>query len=96
MTPSQNEECSRFFPEFTQLFSNMDELYHRERTIDEKTYQFICFALPLPLRLPLRLPFQSVANNSGKMNPLESPPWMSPRVRSGQPGKGGNAKRLWP
>lgn len=38
---------AEFFPEFTELLNDMDELYHRERTIDEKTYQFICFALSI-------------------------------------------------
>ncbi|WP_045220046.1 carboxymuconolactone decarboxylase family protein [Desulfonatronum thioautotrophicum] len=38
------------FPEFTRLLRDMDELYQRERAIDEKTYQFICFALSIKAR----------------------------------------------
>lgn len=36
-----------FFPEFTQKLDEIDELYKKEKTIDEKTYQFICFALSI-------------------------------------------------
>lgn len=36
-----------FFPEFAQMLDEMDELYKTKRTIDEKTYQFICFALSI-------------------------------------------------
>ncbi len=41
---------SEFFPEFTELLDNMDRLYKEKRTIDEKTYQFICFALSIRAR----------------------------------------------
>ena len=41
---------AEFFPEFTDLLEKMDELYQHERTIDEKTYQFICFALSVKAR----------------------------------------------
>jgi AhpD family alkylhydroperoxidase len=34
-----------FFPEFSGKLDEIDELYKTKRTIDEKTYQFICFAL---------------------------------------------------
>ena len=34
-----------WFPEFAAEFDKIDELYKEKRTIDEKTYQFICFAL---------------------------------------------------
>ncbi|MDA0524481.1 hypothetical protein [Methanococcoides alaskense] len=34
-----------FFPEFTEKLDEIDNLYAENRTIDEKTYQFICFAL---------------------------------------------------
>ena len=36
-----------FFPEFAQKLDEIDALYAAKRTIDEKTYQFICFALSL-------------------------------------------------
>ena len=36
-----------FFPEFTQKLDELDALYAEKRTIDEKTYQFICFALAI-------------------------------------------------
>lgn len=39
-----------FFPEFTEMLDGMDELYRNKRTIDEKTYQFICFALSIKAR----------------------------------------------
>lgn len=39
-----------FFPEFTELLDKMDDLYAKKRTIDEKTYQFICFALSIKAR----------------------------------------------
>lgn len=39
-----------FFPEFTELLDEMDKLYCEKRTIDEKTYQFICFALSIKAR----------------------------------------------
>lgn len=41
---------NQFFPEFTELLDNMDNLYKEKRTIDEKTYQFICFALSIKAR----------------------------------------------
>jgi len=37
---------AEFFPEFTDRLDEIDALYQQERTIDEKTYQFICLALP--------------------------------------------------
>ncbi len=39
-----------FFPEFSEMLDTMDELYADKRTIDEKTYQFICFALSIKAR----------------------------------------------
>jgi len=39
-----------FFPEFAELLENMDDLYRGKRSIDEKTYQFICFALSIRAR----------------------------------------------
>ncbi|MGE4542809.1 MAG: carboxymuconolactone decarboxylase family protein [Pedobacter sp.] len=38
---------AEFFPEFTDLLDQMDDLYLKKRTIDEKTYQFIAFALSI-------------------------------------------------
>ncbi len=38
---------AEFFPEFTEKLDEMDALYEQMRTIDEKTYQFICFALSI-------------------------------------------------
>lgn len=38
---------AKFFPEFTELLDRMDDLYRLQRSIDEKTYQFICFALSI-------------------------------------------------
>ena len=33
---------AEFFPEFTEKLDELDKLYAEKRTIDEKTYQFIC------------------------------------------------------
>ncbi|MBL7148513.1 MAG: carboxymuconolactone decarboxylase family protein [Candidatus Cloacimonetes bacterium] len=41
---------AEFFPEFAEMLGKMDELYKEKRTIDEKTYQFICFALSIKAR----------------------------------------------
>ena len=41
---------AEFFPEFTDLLDSMDALYGQKRMIDEKTYQFICFALSIKAR----------------------------------------------
>ncbi len=38
---------AEFFPEFAEKLDELDELYEEKRTIDEKTYQFICFALSI-------------------------------------------------
>jgi AhpD family alkylhydroperoxidase len=39
-----------FFPEFTEMLDDMDDMYRDKRSIDEKTYQFICFALSIKSR----------------------------------------------
>ncbi|MFO8132666.1 MAG: carboxymuconolactone decarboxylase family protein [Thermoplasmatota archaeon] len=36
-----------WFPEFAGELDKIDELYREKRMIDEKTYQFICFALAI-------------------------------------------------
>jgi AhpD family alkylhydroperoxidase len=41
---------AEFFPEFAGELDKMDALYRDRRTIDEKTYQFICFALSIKAR----------------------------------------------
>ena len=41
---------AQLFPEFTQALDGMDALYAEKRFIDEKTYQFICFALSIKAR----------------------------------------------
>jgi len=41
---------AEFFPEFVQKLDEIDELYKQKRMIDEKTYQFICFALSIKAR----------------------------------------------
>ena len=38
---------SEFFSEFTNKLDEMDALYADKSSIDEKTYQFICFALSI-------------------------------------------------
>ena len=34
-----------WYPEFTAELDKIDEIYKEKRLIDEKTYQFICFAM---------------------------------------------------
>jgi len=41
---------AEWFPEFAAKLDEIDELYGGKRTIDEKTYQFICFALAIKSR----------------------------------------------
>ena len=41
---------AEFFPEFAKMLDQMDALYLEKRSIDEKTYQFICFALSIKAR----------------------------------------------
>lgn len=41
---------AELFPEFTQKLDEIDELYKEKRLIDEKTYQFICFAVSIKAR----------------------------------------------
>jgi len=41
---------TEFFPEFSGKIDEIDRLYQEKRTIDEKTYQFLCFALSIKAR----------------------------------------------
>lgn len=41
---------AQLFPEFAQALDDMDKLYAEKRQIDEKTYQFLCFALSIKAR----------------------------------------------
>ena len=41
---------AQFYPEYTEMLDQMDDLYEEKRMIDEKTYQFICFALSIKAR----------------------------------------------
>jgi AhpD family alkylhydroperoxidase len=41
---------SEWFPEFAGKLDEIDELYRENRSIDEKTYQFICLALSIKNR----------------------------------------------
>ena len=47
---SEKRLLAEWFPEFAEQLDAMDELYRAHRTIDEKTYQFICFALAIKAR----------------------------------------------
>jgi len=38
---------AEMFPEFTGMLDRTDELLAEKRPVDEKTYQFICFALSI-------------------------------------------------
>lgn len=41
---------AEFFPEFAEKLDEIDKMYAEKRMIDEKTYQFICFALSIKAR----------------------------------------------
>ena len=41
---------AEWFPEFAREMDKIDDLYKGKRTIDERTYQFICFALAIKSR----------------------------------------------
>ena len=41
---------AEWFPEFVDALDKIDEQYRDKRTINEKTYQFICFALSIKNR----------------------------------------------
>ncbi|MDD4904165.1 MAG: carboxymuconolactone decarboxylase family protein [Candidatus Bipolaricaulis sp.] len=41
---------AEWFPEFAGKFDEIDEIYSAKRSIDEKTYQFICFSLAIKNR----------------------------------------------
>jgi AhpD family alkylhydroperoxidase len=41
---------AEWFPEFSDSFDEIDDIYRAKRSIDEKTYQFICFALAIKNR----------------------------------------------
>ena len=41
---------AEFFPEFAAKFDEIDSIYAEKRSIDEKTYQFICLALSIKNR----------------------------------------------
>jgi len=41
---------AEWFPEFALKLDEMDDLYRDKRSINEKTYQFICFALSIKNR----------------------------------------------
>jgi len=41
---------AQLFPEFATKLDELDALYAEKRLIDEKTYQFICFALSIKAR----------------------------------------------
>lgn len=41
---------AEFYPEFAQKLDEIDNLYAAKRFLDEKTYQFICFALSIKAR----------------------------------------------
>ena len=43
-------QLAEWFPEFSQKLDEIDSLYREKRMIEEKTYQFICFALSIKNR----------------------------------------------
>jgi len=38
---------AEWFPEFSDELDRLDDIYRGKRMIDEKTYQFICFAMAI-------------------------------------------------
>ena len=38
---------AQWFPEFAEELDKIDEMYKEKRLIDQKTYEFICFALAI-------------------------------------------------
>jgi AhpD family alkylhydroperoxidase len=38
---------AEWFPAFAEKFEEIDEIYREARSIDEKSYQFLCFALAI-------------------------------------------------
>jgi len=38
---------AEWFPEFSDELDRLDDIYRGKRMIDEKTYQFICFAMSI-------------------------------------------------
>ena len=47
---SEARLLAEWFPEFAEKLEEMDAIYKEMKTIDEKTYQFICFALAIKAR----------------------------------------------
>ena len=41
---------AEWFPEFAEKLDEIDDIYRETRSIEEKTYQFICFALSIKNR----------------------------------------------
>jgi len=41
---------AEWFPEFAEKLDEIDDIYREKRSIEEKTYQFICFALSIKNR----------------------------------------------
>jgi len=41
---------AEWFPEFAEKLDEIDGIYKEKRSIDDKTYQFICFALSIKNR----------------------------------------------
>ncbi len=41
---------AEWFPEFAAKFDEIDDIYQQKRMLDEKTYQFSCFALSIKNR----------------------------------------------
>jgi AhpD family alkylhydroperoxidase len=50
MSGENKRMLAEFFPEFVRKFDEIDELYRQKRLIDEKTYQYICFAVSIKAR----------------------------------------------
>ncbi len=38
---------AEWFPEFAEKFDDIDEIYREMRSIDDKTYEFLCLALAI-------------------------------------------------
>jgi len=65
---------AEWFPEFAKELDTIDELYKKKRLIDEKTYQFICFALAIKGRSApcVKKPFKGALEAGATVKELAS------------------------
>ncbi len=73
---------AEWFPEFAEKLDEIDEIYRDKQSIDEKTYQFICFALSIKNRSrPCLLKhFKGAMEAGATLKELAEPPRLFRRV----------------